>query len=276
MLTQRNELNFSGQKIFAGIDVHLKSWNVTILTEGLHHKTFTQPAVPSVLVSYLKTHFPGGEYFSAYEAGFSGLWVHYELTKMNVNNIVINPADVPSTQKEILQKTDRVDSRKIARSLRSGELTGIYIPACRTLEARSLLRTRGAIVKDLSRMKNRIKSMLFYYGISYPVVFGRSSTHWSKRFMEWLSQDVVFSTEAGRESLSLLVASVNEQRKLLLEATRKLRVLSRAQEYEASLALIRTVPGVGFITGMTFLTEIENIERFSNSDKLAGYIVFAE
>ena len=32
------------------------------------------------------------------------------------------------------------------------------------------------------------------------------------------------------------------------------------------------VPGIGFMTGMTFLTEIENIQRYSNTDKLAGYI----
>ncbi|KAA6306539.1 hypothetical protein EZS27_041803, partial [termite gut metagenome] len=62
------------------------------------------------------------------------------------------------------------------------------------------------------------------------------------------------------------------QRKLLLEATRRIRALSRMERYEESLELIRTVPCVGFITGMTFLTEIEDISRFANSDKLAGYI----
>lgn len=73
MQRQINELNFTGQNIYVGIDVHLKSWNVTILTESLHHKTFNQPSCPSTLVSYLDKHFPGGTYYSAYEAGFSGL-----------------------------------------------------------------------------------------------------------------------------------------------------------------------------------------------------------
>lgn len=81
MLIQRNELFFSGQNIYVGIDVHLKSWSVTILTEHLHHKTFTQPSSPSALVHYLTHNFPGGMYQSAYEAGFSGLWAHYELVK---------------------------------------------------------------------------------------------------------------------------------------------------------------------------------------------------
>lgn len=272
MLVQRNELNFLVQNIYVGIDVHLKSWNVTILTEHLHHKTFTQPPSASSLVHYLTHNFPGGVYQSAYEAGFSGLWAHYELIKMGVNNIVVNPADVPSTQKEQLQKTDSMDSRKIARSLRSGELTGIYIPAISTLEARSLLRSRSGIVKDLSRMKQRIKSLLMFYGIPYPSVFEKSATHWSKRFMKWLSEEIAFSTVQGKEALALLVNSATGQRKLLLEATRKIRELSRTADYEEPLRLIRSVPGVGFITGMTFLTEIEDVSRFANSDKLAGYI----
>lgn len=272
MPIQRNELNFAGQNIYVGIDVHLKSWNVTILTERLHHKTFSQPSDPSVLVHYLTCNFPGGMYESAYEAGFSGLWAHYELTKMGVKNIVVNPADVPSTQKELLQKTDSMDSRKIARSLRSGELTGIYIPKQSTLEARSLLRSRNAIVKDLSRMKQRIKSLLFFYGISYPAAFKNSSTHWSKRFIKWLSEEITFSTSQGQEALVLLINSAIGQRRLLLEATRKIRDLSRTPNYEKPLRLIRTVPGVGFVTGMTFLTEIEDIGRFANSDKLAGYV----
>lgn len=272
MQEQINELNFTGQNIYVGIDVHLKSWNVTILTENLHHKTFNQPSCPSTLVSYLDKHFPGGTYYSAYEAGFSGLWAHYQLTKMQVKNIVVNPSDVPSTQKEQLQKTDSIDSRKIARSLRSGDLEGIYIPEPETLEARSLLRIRSSLVKDLCRMKRRIKSLLNFYGVRYPPEFEKTTSHWSRRFMNWLTEDVLFSTVQGKESLVLLVHSAQEQRKLLLQATRNIRRLAGSDRYKEQLKLIRSVPGVGLIVGMTFLTEIEDISRFANADKLAGYI----
>jgi hypothetical protein len=70
----------------------------------------------------LNRNFPGGNYHTVYEAGFSGFWTHYKLKGMGINNIIINPADVPTTQKEQLQKDDPTDSRKLARSLRSGEL----------------------------------------------------------------------------------------------------------------------------------------------------------
>ena len=49
MQKQSNTLNFEGQNIYVGIDVHLKSWTVSILTEHLHHKTFVQPPSPEAL-----------------------------------------------------------------------------------------------------------------------------------------------------------------------------------------------------------------------------------
>lgn len=71
MQTQSTKLNFEGQNFFVGIDVHLKSWTVSILTDNLLHKTFTQPASAETLVNYLTRNFPGGVYHSVYEAGFS-------------------------------------------------------------------------------------------------------------------------------------------------------------------------------------------------------------
>jgi hypothetical protein len=67
MQTQSSKLDFNGQNIFVGIDVHLKSWAVTILTEKMAHKTFTQPANAETLKNYLERNFPGGTYHSVYE-----------------------------------------------------------------------------------------------------------------------------------------------------------------------------------------------------------------
>lgn len=271
MQTQRKELNFEGQSIFVGIDVHLKSWNVSIFTENLHHKTFNQPPKAEVLLEYLKINFPNASYLSAYEAGFCGLWVHYKLKELGVNNIVVNPADVPTTQKEKMRKSDPIDSNKLGRSLRSNELDEIYIPRPETLEDRSLVRIRSAIVKDMVRIKQRIKSMLYFYGIEYPVEFQNSNTHWSKKFLKWL-KEIELRYPTGTAALGLLINEAELQRKLLLEATTKIRVLSKTEQYSKNMELITSVPGIGLITGMEFLTEIENINRFENSDKLAGLV----
>jgi transposase len=272
MLTQRKELNFEGQNIYVGIDVHLKSWTVSILTETIFHKRFTLPPEAEILARYLKEKFPGASYYSAYEAGFSGFETHYKLLELGINNIVINPADVPTTQKEQYHKSDSVDSYKIARSLRAGELTPIHVLGCETLEERSLVRTRSILVRDMTRFKLRIKSFLYFYGISYPVQFSKTQNHWTFRFLKWIKEDVAMKCSSGKDSLLALVAEVENQRKILLEINRKIRELSRTDKYAKPVQLIQSVPGIGIVNAMTFLTEIEDINRFKDTDHLASFV----
>ena len=271
MQTQRKELNFEGQNIFVGIDVHLKSWNVSIFTENLHHKTFNQPPKAVTLSNYLKLNFPNAIYHSVYEAGFSGLHAHYELTNLGIHNIVTNPADVPTSDKERRRKTDKVDSNKLARSLRNKDLKGIYTPSQDILEDRSFIRVRSSIVKDQSRLKNRLKSMLYFYGIEFPVEFQKSNTYWSKRFMVWLKA-VRLKSQSGNVALATSIKEAEQLRALLLEINKELKVLAITEKYAKNMELIRSVPGIGLVTGMLFLSEIETIKRFENNDKFAGMI----
>ena len=111
MRTQRNELNFKGQNIYVGIDVHLKSWTVCIMTEHLEHKRFTQPPEAKALYNYLSRNFPEGNYYSVYESGFSGFWAHRELESLGIKNIVTNAADVPTKQKILSSYTSHFSQR---------------------------------------------------------------------------------------------------------------------------------------------------------------------
>ena len=271
MQRQSNKLNFEGQNIFVGIDVHKKNWTVCIFSEHLEHKKFSQPPTADALKTYLYRNFPGAQYHSAYEAGFCGFHPHHSLLKAGINNIVVNAADVPTTHKEKSNKNDKRDCRKIGRSLRSGDLTGIHIPTRKTQEDRSLLRLRYTITKDLTRIKLRIKSSLSFFGIDHPEQFASSGTHWSRRYMEWL-KTIKMEEDSGQAVFKTLISEVEEMRKVLLEVTRKIRTLSLAASYEKDYKLLLGIPGIGLITGMTFLTEIEDINRFPSTDDFASYV----
>jgi len=56
------------------LDTGRKSWKVSIPTEELEHRTFTQPPKPEVIVGYLRKHSPGAKYQCVYEAGYFGFW----------------------------------------------------------------------------------------------------------------------------------------------------------------------------------------------------------
>jgi transposase len=271
MQVQSNKLNFEGQNIYIGIDVHKKEWTVCIFSEQLEHKKFVQPPKVEALKSYLQRNFPGANYYSAYEAGLCGFHIHKKLEAAGIKNLVANAADVTTTHKEKENKTDKRDSRKLGRSLRAGELTGIHVPTRKTQEDRSLVRMRYTIRKDLTRMKVRIKSLLNYYGIEHPEQFSSENTHWSGRYMEWL-KTIDMEQDSGRSTLDVMVSEVDQIRKILLLVTRKIRALSQTESYKNDYELLVGIPGIGPITGMIFLTEIEDVKRFSSNDYLAGYV----
>lgn len=257
---------FEGQSIYVGIDVHKKSWKVSVMTKELDYKTFSAVPEAEKLSNYLREHFPGAEYHSAYEAGFSGFSLHRELTKLGIKSIVVNPADVPTTDKERRQKEDQRDSRKIADTLRGGRLRGIYVPCEQIQQDRTLLRTRDALVKDLRRNKNRIKSLLYFEGIPYPERFYGSRSHWSRKFVEWLE-----SLASIKPALMAYLDMVKHQRALLLRVTRQIRSLSQTVAYKEKVDLLLEVPGIGNLTAMKLLTELDTISRFPDFNRLRSY-----
>jgi transposase len=264
-----NKLDFTGQQIYVGMDVHKKSWSISIYTDQFEHKTFSQPPEVGVLVNYLKRNFPGAAYKSVYEAGFSGFWIHDQLQEQGVQCLVVNPADVPTKDKERAGKTDRVDCRKLARSLRSGDIEGIYVPSRPKAEDRSLLRTRHSMVRKQTRCKNQIKSILCFYGIHIPDEVADS--HWSKRFIAWI-ESIRMERASGNMALKVHLAELMHIRQIIAELNRAIRALATTDGYRSNAQILKTVPGVSTLTAMTLLTELYDINRFKTLDKLCGYV----
>ncbi len=271
MQRQVKRISFKGQNIYVGIDVHLKSWTVTIMVEEVVYKTFSQNPDAKVLHDYLYRNFPEGNYFSVYEAGFCGFSVHRKLIKYGICNIVVNPADVPTSDKDRKQKEDRRDSRKLSRSLKSGELEGIYIMGNEMEELRSLVRYRKTIMKELCRHKNRIKSFLNLRGIVIPVELNIASKYWSARFITWL-KTVEASTLHGTIVLQETIETAEFLRKKLLKVNRIFRSLNLDPRFSKDIFILRSIPGIGLIVAITFLSELETVRRFKNLDKLCSYI----
>lgn len=270
MERQIKQINFKGHNVYVGIDVHKKQWKITILTQHHTHKIYTQPPIAKVLGNYLRKNFPGGTYYSVYEAGCFGYWIHHDLTSEGINNIVVNPSDIPTTDKEKRHKEDRRDSKKLAKTLRANQLNAIYIPTDENLRDRLLLRTRRTLVKDLIRNKNRIKGHLSFFNIKIPQSFINNNTHWSKRFMSWL--DTVTISGEDHNGLNALIKQTHFLRQSLLEINREILKLSKTPRYKSKVDLLIGIPGIGRYTAMLLLTEIENINRFSTDDKFHSYL----
>jgi transposase len=273
MQTQSKQLDFSGQNFYCGIDVHKKNWAVTVETEDIVLKTFTQESDPEFLIKYLRRNYPGGTYIAGYEAGYFGFSLQRQFKEKGINCIVINPADIPTSNKEKDQKRDPIDSRKIARALRTGSANPIWIPSIALEQDRQLMRTRRIMTKDQTRIKNRIKAFLQMHGIKYPESFKNKQSHWSRRFIKWLEQ-IKMVESSGTESLQSMVRNLNFMRNEILIVTRKIRLLSEDNRYKQNFLKLLRIPGIGLLTAMIILTEIGDIKRFKNADRFRSFIGF--
>lgn len=277
VITKRNHaimntpktLDYSGHTIYVGIDVHKKSWKVSVLSENSHFKTFSQNPSPEELSSYLNRNFPNADFKACYESGFSGYWAQRELKDLGIDCIVVNPADVPITDYEKSKKSDSIDSAKLGRSLRNDELRPIYIPSPEEQMDRDLVRYRRKLVRDQTRCKNRIKGFLHFHGIAIPEHLGNH--HWSKRFIEWV-KNIPISNESGKIVLIELLDNLLYLRSKVLKVTKQVRKLSKTSRYESKVNLLLTVPGIGVISAMTLLTELINLKRFKRLDDLCSFI----
>jgi len=230
---------------------------------------FSQTPDADKLAYYLHKRYPGGRFFSAYEAGFCGASHHDALRRAGIENIIIHPADLPESDKEKKNKTDLHDSRAVAKYLEGGLLTGIHIMPVDQQERRSLYRCRQATVSNVTRCANRLKSLLDYYGIQLPEAF-QEKEYISRYFLDWLS-NLNLNTDEGTETLQNYIEDLKYHRTQLLSITRKLK-RAIANHYQEGYSSLLTVPGMGPITATAFLTETGDLSRFKNPDEFCSYL----
>jgi transposase len=182
--------------------------------------------------------------------------------------VVVNPIDVPTTNKERKNRRDAVDARKLARSLRNRELQPIYVPDDAAEADRMLVRGRKDIVRKTTRIKNQIKAFLRYLNIRQPDHLARS--RWSGKYINWL-RGLSFEHQAAREHLNSLLDELQFYSAQLKTRDEQIKRLCSEEKYKGNFKLLRTVPGIGPTSAMIFLTEIIDIHRFASCRELAAY-----
>ena len=268
MSTQNsNTISFKGKHFFVGFDVHKTRWVVTIRHSGMHLKTFSMDPYPEGLKNYLEKNYPEGTYHLVYEVGFCGFWIFRRFKLLGVDCLVINPADVPTGHKEKERKSDPVDSHKLARELENGSLQGIYVPTEDEQHLRTLCRLYTTSVQSSTRVKNRIKGLLNFNGIEYPI----NSSSWPAKFISYL-QSLPLDNGPAKKTLSIHLDELRLHRMHTLVILKELRKHVRTTHGGTIIKLLISVSGIGFKSAVILYTEIMDMKRFSNFNKLRTYI----
>lgn len=246
-------ISYDGAKIFVGIDVHLRFYQVTCYSEGLRVHKFRCNAVPEELAYSLKRMFRGAEIESCYETGFSGFVLHRVLCAEGIKNRVVNAGDVEtSTRKD---KTDKRDSEKLAQQLLGGRLKGITVPSEEQELKRQLTRVREQLMRKRTSTKNQIR-MRFHY-------FGLLACHEKREMSFSLVSEVLEKVDSAELFISTEVLvetwkSLDQQLKRINEE------LKRQAENDEFETIYRKLPGVGPLSSRVLSNELGDLRRFPN------------
>jgi transposase len=267
----RTMIDYTGKTVHVGVDLHKKDWQVGQVYQGLVLGNHRIKGNKKELIDFLQKRYPGATLKCVYESCAWGFNLQRALGSVGIECIVVHAGDVPGSDKEKKNKTDKVDAVRLARHHAAGLLKGIHVPDEQLQKERNLERFRKRLVGDLTRSKNRLKSLLKFQGIDIPMHLDKR--HWSANFIKWIeeqaSKDLLLN-----DTIGLMLEEVKMQRQLLLKTEKKLRWLMKTDRYGANSNLLTTVPGVGPKLSTLFLLEVGDIKRFKGFDRLNSLVGF--
>ena len=124
--------------------------------------------VARLAAKYQRLHF-------CYEAGPTGYGLYHQLTALGHDCIVVASSLIPR-KPGVRVKTNRRDAISLARLLRAGELTPVWVPDEAHEALRDLVRARDAVVEDLRRKRQSVTSLMLRHGRIFP-----GKTTWGAR-----------------------------------------------------------------------------------------------
>ncbi len=154
-------------------------------------------------------------------------------------------------------KNDRVDSKAIAELVRLNALPQAYMPDEETAKLREQVRRRAFLVRERVRLRVKIKNILTYEGIKPPTNHGL----FTQKGVEWLHN---LNLEPV-ESYLRVITPLDEEVKLVS------KILKEQATIDEDVKLLMTIPGVGYYTALLIKSEVGDINRFSDGDKLCSY-----
>ncbi len=163
-----------------------------------------------------------------------------------------------------LNKTDKLDARGLNRLQRAGTFPTVWIPPGALRDQRELPRTRMVLVRQRTRLKNRIHATLAKYAlheVDVSDLFGVRGRQLLRERLALLPPHTAFATTHLLEEIEVLETRIRD-------FERRMRAVFAPMP---ELALLTTIPGVGFILALVIALEVGDVTRFPRAEQLASY-----
>src|SRR5690242_19049591 len=245
---------------YIGMDVHREFAQLAVLEDGRLRDEGKIGVTPEALRAWA-----GGLHSDdevALEATGNSDAIANLLTPLVGRVVVSNPSKTRAIA-EAKVKTDKVDARILAQLLAADFLPPVWLPDERTRSLRRQVMRRAHLVRQRTRIKNQVHSILARNLAPTPPVsdlFGKTGRHWLSR--QQLPVD-------ERATVSALLRQLDFHGSELAVVDKQLAVEALT---DPMVARLLTIPGVDAIAGISIVAAVGDFTRFDDPDKLVAYV----
>ena len=258
------------KKVYVGLEDSKKTWKLCVRSGGCQVAgCCSMPAEYENLRNYFHNNFPGCEIRVMYEAGFSGFNLYDKLTADGWDCIVTPPHTVVQ-EKCTRIKNDRIDCRRLARNNESGDYSVCHVPARRLREDRQVSRRYEQLKKNITRVCNRIRKAIDFHGLDEFLPQGA----WNR--CRYRQADQILGQMDLSDSLAFSFRSMFDELNYLRtqqkDVLKRLRALAEEPGYCRSVKILKSSPGIGFLTAIRLTLEWGDLSRFKRKEEFCKFL----
>ncbi len=200
-----------------------------------------------------------------YEAGPTGYGLYRQITGLGHECIVVAPSLIPQRPGDRV-KTNRRDALSLARQLRAGDLTAVWVPDPHHEAVRDLTRARGAAVRELRVKRQQVSALLLRLGQPYP-----GKTTWAKAHLAWLAGRKLDHLEQ-RIALEEMLHAVRQATDRIGRLEQAIRAALLDWSLAPTATALMALRGIDLIAATSLLAEIGDLTRFASPRELMAWL----